>query len=139
MRKPAPPMWHFGPFDIAQPHVHIPAVHLPQMHMLGWRRRSWGDTILRAGGLVILGAILMYFFDPERGNGRRKLFGNEFMGMVRRQGRHLGRLRRKMQSDAYGKVQAMLHVRAAQEILDDATLGEWVDRGAERALELPPK
>jgi hypothetical protein len=26
-----------------------------------------------------------------------------------------------------------------QEILDDATLGEWVDRGAERALELPPK
>ena len=26
-----------------------------------------------------------------------------------------------------------------QEVLDDATLGEWVDRGAERALELPPK
>ena len=26
-----------------------------------------------------------------------------------------------------------------QEVLDDATLGEWVDRGAERALELPAK
>jgi len=26
-----------------------------------------------------------------------------------------------------------------QEVLDDATLGAWVDRGAERALELPPK
>jgi hypothetical protein len=25
------------------------------------------------------------------------------------------------------------------EVLDDATIGEWVDRGAERALELPPK
>jgi hypothetical protein len=25
------------------------------------------------------------------------------------------------------------------EVLDDATLGEWVDRGAERALELPAK
>ena len=26
-----------------------------------------------------------------------------------------------------------------QEVLDDATLAGWVDRGAERALELPPK
>ena len=26
-----------------------------------------------------------------------------------------------------------------QEMLDDATLAQWVDRGAERALELPPK
>lgn len=26
-----------------------------------------------------------------------------------------------------------------QEVLDDATLAEWVDRGAARALELPPK
>jgi hypothetical protein len=26
-----------------------------------------------------------------------------------------------------------------QDVLDDATLAEWIDRGAERALELPPK
>jgi osmotically-inducible protein OsmY len=97
------------------------------MHVPGWQRSTWTDRMLRFGFSVLLGAIIMYFLDPDRGNTRRKLFANEFMGMARRQGRNIGRLRRKMQSDAYGKVQALLHVRAAQDILDDATLTNKVE------------
>ena len=125
-------MWHLGPFDIAQPHLHMPGMHMPHMHMPamhvpGWQRSTWTDRMLRFGFSILLGAIIMYFLDPDRGNARRKLFASEVMGMARRQGRNIEHMRRRMQANAYGKVQAMLHVRAAQDILDDATLTNKVE------------
>jgi osmotically-inducible protein OsmY len=72
------------------------------------------------------GAAAMYFFDPERGHGRRAQARDRAAGLARRVGRRVGRAGGKVASDAHGMRQRLAHPHPENPSYNDATLAAKV-------------
>jgi hypothetical protein len=107
---------------------------------LPWRRpraqdRAFGGaSVARAGlGLLALalagiaGAVAAYFFDPDRGRGRRIETANRLAGLGRRATRRVGRLARYTTSTATSLGGRMSRRRSDYEPPNDATLAAKVE------------
>lgn len=88
------------------------------------RPRAKRRSILAAGAL---GAGVAYFFDPDRGRGRRTKARDQIGGAVRRLGRRGGRLARKAESEAYGAWKRATHPLPENPPTDDETLKQKVE------------
>ncbi|HEY3210563.1 MAG TPA: BON domain-containing protein [Actinomycetota bacterium] len=81
-------------------------------------------SILAAGAV---GAALAYFFDPDRGRGRRTKARDRMTAVFRRFGKRGGRLARRAESEAYGAWQRATHLSPENPPTDDETLKQKVE------------
>ncbi len=84
-----------------------------------------------------LGAALMYFFDPQQGNRRRKMTADRTAGFFRRGLRKGERAGRAVTAEAYGVTQKAKHLREDEKDLDDVTLARKVETEIFRAADSP--
>jgi uncharacterized protein YunC (DUF1805 family) len=96
--------------------------------------RTKKRSILFAGAI---GAALAYLFDPDRGKARRARTRDRFMGMTRRIGKRLGRLGRRVGSEAYGLKQKAAYSGREPKELDDTTLAHKVESEIFRNPDIP--
>ena len=73
-----------------------------------------------------LGALLAYFFDPQNGNGRRRMLVDRSGALFRSGGRRAGRAGRAVAAEAYSVSQKVTHLREEPKDFDDATLANKV-------------
>jgi osmotically-inducible protein OsmY len=90
----------------------------------GQKTKTKKRSILAAGAL---GAATAYFFDPDRGRGRRTKTRDQITAAFRRLGRRGGRLARRAESEAYGAWQRATHPVPANPSTDDETLKQKVE------------
>ncbi|HYT81348.1 MAG TPA: BON domain-containing protein [Actinomycetota bacterium] len=74
-----------------------------------------------------VGAALAYYFDPDRGRGRRSKARDQMTAAFRRFGRRGGRLARRAESEAYGAWQRATHPLPDNPPMDDETLKQKVE------------
>ena len=84
-----------------------------------------------------VGAGLMFFFDPQQGNRRRKMFVDRAGGFFRRGARKTARAGRGVAAEAYGVTQKVAHVREEEKDLDDVTLTRKVETEIFRDADAP--
>jgi osmotically-inducible protein OsmY len=84
-----------------------------------------------------IGAGLMYFFDPQQGNRRRKMLVDRAGGFFRRGARKGERASRAVGSQAYGVTQKVKHRKEEEKELDDVTLARKVESEIFRDAEAP--
>ncbi len=77
--------------------------------------------------LTGIGAGLMYFFDPEQGNRRRKMLVDRGGAFFRRGARRTTQAGRGVAATAYGVRQKTTHLREEEKDLDDVTLARKVE------------
>jgi osmotically-inducible protein OsmY len=87
-------------------------------------KRTRIRTVLKAAGL---GAAIMYFFDPDRGNARRARIRDQARAMGRRTVRQGERVTRQVQSQAYAAYQQATHPIPEHPPTDDETLKDVVE------------
>jgi len=87
--------------------------------------------------LTSLGAGLMYFFDPEQGNRRRKMLVDRVGAFFRRGARRTTRAGRGIAATAYGVRQKATHLREDEKDLDDVTLARKVETEIFRDADAP--
>jgi osmotically-inducible protein OsmY len=87
--------------------------------------------------LAGIGAGLMYFFDPEQGNRRRKMLVDRAGGFFRRGARRSARAGRGVAATAYGVRQKATHLREEEKELDDVTLTRKVESEIFRDADAP--
>ena len=73
-----------------------------------------------------LGAAVAYFFDPDRGRGRRAKTKDRVTATFRRLRKRGGRMARKAESEAYGALQRATHAAPENPPTDDETLKQKV-------------
>lgn len=88
------------------------------------RTKTKKRSILMAGAL---GAALAYFFDPDRGRGRRRKAKDRMTAAIRRSRKRGGRLARRAESEAYGAWQRATHPLPDNPPTDDKTLKQKVE------------
>jgi hypothetical protein len=89
-------------------------------------------------GLVGLGAALTYFFDPQRGRGRRAQARDRVAAFFRRRVRQGERIGRAASAEAEGLVQKAKHVQEEPKPQpDDVTLTRKVETEIFRDAEIP--
>jgi hypothetical protein len=81
-------------------------------------------SLVMAGAL---GAATAYFFDPDRGRGRRAKTKDQMAAAFRRLGRRGGRLARRAESEAYGAWQRATHPQPEDAPTEDETLKQKVE------------
>lgn len=81
-------------------------------------------SILAAGAL---GAGIAYFFDPDRGRGRRTKARDQVAAAFRRLGKRSGRLAKRAESEAYGAWKRATHPAPENPPTDDETLKQKVE------------
>jgi hypothetical protein len=84
-----------------------------------------------------IGAGLMFFFDPQQGNRRRKMFVDRTAGFFRRGARRAERAGRGVAAEAYGVTQKVTHRKEEEKDLDDVTLARKVETEIFRDAEAP--
>jgi len=85
-----------------------------------------------------IGAALMYFFDPQNGNRRRKMALDRSAGFFRRGGRRAERAGRAVAAEAYGLKQKATHIREEEKPPpDDVTLARKVETEIFREADVP--
>jgi hypothetical protein len=84
-----------------------------------------------------IGAGLMFFFDPQQGNRRRKLVVDRTGGFFRRGVRKGERAGRAVSAEAYGVTQKVKHRKEEEKELDDVTLKGKVETEIFRDAEAP--
>jgi len=85
--------------------------------------------------LIVLGAALTYFFDPENGRRRRKVTADRLAGLMRRHSRRIGR---SVSSEAHGLTQKATHLREEPKPQpDDVTLARKVETEIFREADVP--
>jgi osmotically-inducible protein OsmY len=72
------------------------------------------------------GAAVAYFFDPDRGRGRRTQARDRVAATFRRLRKRGGRIARKAESEAYGALQRAAHAAPENPPTDDETLKQKV-------------
>ncbi len=87
--------------------------------------------------LTGIGAGLMYFFDPEQGNRRRKMLVDRVGAFFRRGARRTTRAGRGIAATAYGVRQKATHLREEEKELDDVTLARKVESEIFRDADAP--
>jgi hypothetical protein len=101
------------------------------------RRDRWALHPLELLAGAAMGGALMYLFDPEHGNRRRKMAAQRSLRLARQARRGVTRSMRKLGSDMAGKRQALMHLRDGHELLDDATLAHKVESVLFRDPQVP--
>jgi osmotically-inducible protein OsmY len=86
---------------------------------------------------IVVGAALMFFFDPQQGRRRRALAKDRTGALVRRFWRRSGRAGRTVSATAYGVAQKATHVREQEKDLDDVTLARKVESEIFREADAP--
>jgi BON domain-containing protein len=84
-----------------------------------------------------IGAGLMFFFDPQQGNRRRKMLADRTAGFFRRGARSAQQAGRGVAAEAYGVTQKVKHAREEEKDLDDVTLARKVETEIFRDAEAP--
>ena len=84
-----------------------------------------------------LGAGLMFFFDPQQGNRRRKMTVDRVGGMARRLMRRSERAGQAVASQTYGMAQKATHMREEEKDLTDETLARKVESEIFRDADAP--
>jgi osmotically-inducible protein OsmY len=85
-----------------------------------------------------IGAALVYFFDPQNGNRRRKMAVDRSAGLFRRTGRRAERAGRAVTAEAYGIKQKATHLREEEKPQpDDVTLARKVETEIFRDADVP--
>jgi osmotically-inducible protein OsmY len=74
-----------------------------------------------------IGAALVYFFDSQNGNRRRKMAVDRALGFLRRTERKGEHLARGVAAEAYGVAQKATHLKEQEKEFDDATLARKVE------------
>ncbi|MGH8936750.1 MAG: BON domain-containing protein [Acidimicrobiia bacterium] len=82
---------------------------------------------LRRLGLILIGAALAYFFDPDRGRTRRTRTFDQVGAALRSSGRRAGRAGRRVSSRTAGMVEKARYERHDYEAPNDATLAHKVE------------
>jgi hypothetical protein len=76
----------------------------------------------------LLGGLLVYFFDRERGRRRRHMLRDRLLARARRTGRRAGRASRAAVAEIYGVSHRVFHrVPRTTEVIDDETLRQRVE------------
>ncbi len=86
---------------------------------------------------TVLGAALMFFFDPQQGRRRRALAKDRAGAIVRRSWRRSGRAGRAVSAMTYGATQKVRHLREPEKDLDDVTLARKVESEVFRGADAP--
>jgi osmotically-inducible protein OsmY len=81
--------------------------------------RKHGADIMACVGCFALGALTMYYLDPDRGRSRRSLLMNKMVGVSNRTSRSIARLARHAQNHAYGMAHELRHSFMHEEVDDD--------------------
>ncbi len=106
-------------------------VHLAWKRPQKKRREDELQHWVERSTLPVVGAIgagAMYLFDPAMGRRRRSLARDRSAGAVRRVGRRLGRVQRRVTADAYGLSQKLTHLRHIEDATaNDADLAQRVE------------
>jgi hypothetical protein len=109
---------------------------LPKVKQQVPARRSGGRTVaLVIGGMI--GGLLAFFLDPQRGATRRRQLADRANSTLRSGNRELNRLSRKVGAGTYRFSQKLTHPRPANEIVDDITLKDRVESLLYRDPEIP--
>ncbi len=86
----------------------------------------------------IFGALVMYFFDRERGRRRRHGLRDRLAARVRRTGRRAGHMVRGATAGTYGASQRIVHlVPRTTDVVDDETLCQRVESQLFRDRHVP--
>jgi osmotically-inducible protein OsmY len=91
--------------------------------------------LLALGALV--GAALVYLFDPQNGRRRRALLRDRSAAIVRQGGRTTARAGRTAAAEAYGASQKVQHLKGGPKEYDDATLAQKVQSEIFRDADAP--
>src|SRR5918999_3902180 len=91
--------------------------------------------LLALGALV--GAALVYLFDPQSGRRRRALLRDRSAAFVRQGGRKGARAGRTVAAEAYGASQKVQHLKEEPKEYDDATLAQKVQSEIFRDADVP--
>ena len=96
----------------------------------------------RAAGLCLMAgmtsAVMMFFFDPERGRRRRRMFRDQMMARSRRMLRAMARMGRGAAAETYGVSHKIVHlVPKTTEVPDDETLCQRVESQLFRDRHIP--
>ncbi|HKY51918.1 MAG TPA: hypothetical protein VJP45_11740 [Candidatus Limnocylindria bacterium] len=73
---------------------------------------------------ALVGALAMFFLDPERGTYRRNVTRDRFLGSLREGGDEIGRAGRRIGSEAYGVQQKVTHLDKDAPPENDALLAQ---------------
>jgi BON domain len=92
---------------------------------------------MRGLRLAALGGLLMYFFDPQNGRGRRAMVRDRVAALFRGGVRRAERAGRRVSADAYGLKQKATHLREEPKELDDQTLKAKVETELFRPADAP--
>jgi hypothetical protein len=84
-----------------------------------------------------IGAVLMFFFDPQEGRGRRAKTKDRVAAFFRRGYRRGERVGRAVSAEAYGVTQKVKHVREEEKDFDDVTLARKVETEIFRDADAP--
>src|SRR6266851_4280702 len=86
----------------------------------------------------VFGALVMYFFDIERGRRRRHMLRDRLMARVRRVGRGIGHVSRGAAAGTYGVSHRIVHlVPKTTDVADDETLRQRVESQSFRDRHVP--
>jgi len=86
---------------------------------------------------VLVGALAMFFLDPERGSYRRNVTRDRLAGTVRRSGARAERIGRRVASDAYGVREKVTHLDRDDAPPSDAALTQKVMTELFRDSDIP--
>jgi hypothetical protein len=85
----------------------------------------------------VIGAGLAYFYDPDRGRGRRTEARDRLGGLVRRTERRADRARRRVEAERFGIEQRMRHPEPERTFVEDRTLADRIRSEAFGAAGFP--
>jgi osmotically-inducible protein OsmY len=88
-------------------------------------------------GAALVGALAMFFLDPDRGAYRRNQTKDRFAGTARRGGAELGRTSRRVAADVYGVKQKIAHLDRDEPPENDAVLAQKVMSELFRDRDIP--
>ncbi|MBV9120693.1 MAG: BON domain-containing protein [Chloroflexi bacterium] len=138
-----------GQPDVSLPHPHLPMphinFHLPHLHIAlphvnvpgmdrfvprSRRQERWltVDEGLRIMAAVAMGAAAMYLLDPQQGRRRRQMIASRTAAVAQQLLGDMSNRGRGASEFIGGKLQGLIHVRAAEQLLDDASLQRRVER-----------
>ena len=87
--------------------------------------------------LAAIGALIVYFFDPQNGARRRNMARDRVLAFFRKRGRDAAQAGRAVSTEAYGAKEKVTHLREEPKDYDDQTLKAKVESEVFRPADAP--